>query len=249
MRYFLSVFLLFLFPSAILMAQESEAVLTQNGADSTAADSTKIDLIYLPVTLLKDSTLKFNLEYSGKEEPKIFFPKVTLPDNPLEIDMRGTSYYTPREVQDHLDKAMNRPRSESLVPVFALAAFAARMAEKQLKIQKLLEKKAEDYLITDSEWHLLTALWKKAPMNVEELYRVHKSYSARAMEKELLLLNDKGLLKTRKTGNGILLFYPAQKAEAVLALFNSALPRLDKDPQTLKRVLERKKDLEKIILP
>ncbi len=218
-------------------------------ADSLKSDTTKIKLIYLPVILLKDSTLKFNLEYSDEGKSAMLFPRITLPDNPLEIDTRGSSYYTPREVQDHLDMAMNRPRSESFVPVFALAAFAARLVEKKLNIRKLLERKAEDYLISESGWHLLLALWKKAPMNVKEIYRLHQSYSASALEKELLLLNDKGLLKTRKTGNGVILFYPAQKAQKVLALFNAALSRVDRDPETLRRVLKRKKELEEILLP
>ncbi len=248
MRLTITLILTVLFSEGALTARTGMP-LQQAPADSVKRDTTKIKLIYLPVILLKDSTLRFNLEYSGEEKSPSLFPRITLPDNPLEIDPRGSSYYTPREVQDQLDMAMNRPRSESYVPVFALAAFAARLVEKQLNIRKLLERKAEDYLISESGWQLLMALWRKAPMDVKEIYRIHHSYSAGALEKELLFLNEKGLLKTRKTENGVILFYPAQKAQKVLALFNAALPRVDSDPETLRLVLKRKKELEDILLP
>ncbi|HHM01832.1 MAG TPA: hypothetical protein ENJ15_02385 [Caldithrix abyssi] len=228
---------------ALLWAQDS----TGQGGDTV--DSTKINLLYLPVSLLHDSTAHFNLELSPDSSHRIYIPRITLPENPLEIDRRGSSYYTPRVVRDELDRAMNRPRAESFVPVLALVPLAIRLAEKHLAIEKLLRKNARDYLIPERSWRLLKILWQKAPLNVAELYAMRQSYSAGALEKELQALSEKGLLKTRKTGNGIVLFFPAEKPRQVLKYFTDAISLEKNNTQTLKILLQRKKELEELTTP
>jgi hypothetical protein len=161
------------------------------------------------------------------------------PQTPLDIDMRESSYYTPREVQDKMDQIMNRPRSDSFMPILAMAAFAASVAAKQLEVEKLFELNAEDYLVPDDEFTILQKLWLKAPQTIDELYLIsglQENQTAKVLQLKISSLSDKSLIKTRGDDNNNILFFPAQKLDKVKDLFKKALNDFNKSEQEIEQL-------------
>jgi predicted transcriptional regulator len=190
-------------------------------ADTTVADSIKIDSLLFGQT----DTLGLKFSYPSKGLPQNIISMPKPPRTPLDIDMRESSYYTPRDVQDKMDQIMNRPRSDSFLPVLAMAAFAASVAAKQLEIEKLFELDADDYLVADDEFEILKKLWIKAPQTIDELYLksdLKNHQTAGLLQERIVSLSDKNLIKTRGDNKNIL-FYPAQKLEKVRELFRKEL--------------------------
>ncbi|MCB0282087.1 MAG: BlaI/MecI/CopY family transcriptional regulator [Calditrichaeota bacterium] len=199
----------------LLAAQDSLQYLP----DSTTTSFTKIDSTLYHKNDSLGLKLTFPLENKINRNA---IPVPKMPDNPWELDYRSSSYYTPRLVQDKMDQIMNRPRSDSFVPVMAMAFFAANLAVKQLQASKLFQLSAEDYLVDDLEWKILEALWKESPLRIDELYlntNLKDSTTATELQKHLTHLADKNLIKTRDAGSDIILFYPALDLNSVKQLF------------------------------
>lgn len=187
--------------------------------DTTQTSFANIDSTLYPQNDSLSLKLTFPLETKINRNA-VPIPK--MPSNPWELDYRSSSYYTPKLVQDKMDQIMNRPRSDSFVPVMAMAFFAASLAVKQLQASKLFQLSAEDYLLDDSEWQVLEALWNKSPLGIDELYLntgLRDNTTAAELQKQLAKLADKNLIKTRDAGSNIILFYPAQDKKTVKQLF------------------------------
>lgn len=201
--------------------------------DSTKSDSSLTD----STIFFQQDTLGLKLQYPvDKRIPSNLFTMPKPPRTPLDIDMRTSSYYTPREVQDKMDQIMNRPRSDTFLPVLAMAAFAVNVAAKQLNIQKLFELKADDYLISNAELQILTKLWQKAPLTIEALYSksdIQSEQTAKVLQDRIASLSDRGLIKTRGEGKNNILFFPAQKLDKVKELFKKALSDSDKSEEEI----------------
>ena len=161
------------------------------------------------------------------------------PRTPLDIDMRESSYYTPRNVQDKLDQIMNRPRRDTFMPALAIAAFAVSVAAKQLQVEKLFELDAMDYLVTDAEFEILEQLWRRAPQTIDELYLesdLQKQKTAKLLQQKISALSDNNLIKTRGDGDKNILFFPAQKLDKVKELFKTELTDLSHSEQEIEQL-------------
>lgn len=170
-------------------------------------------------------SLKFSFPINQKL-PKNVISLPKLPSNPLEIDTRTSSYYTPKNVQDKMDQIMNRPRRDSFLPVLAMAYFAARIAAQQLEIDRMFELNATDYLVTDDQFSILEKLWIKPARRIDDLYLttdLKNETTAKGLQICIAILADKGLIKTRDAGENNIFFYPAQKSEKVFDLFISEM--------------------------
>jgi predicted transcriptional regulator len=176
--------------------------------------------------LFRRDSLNLHLSYPLKNKLPQNIITIPQPAFPLEIDMRTSSYYTPREVQDKLDHIMQRPRSDTFVPIMAMAAFAVNVAAQQLEAAKLFEPEAEDYLLSDFEISILEELWLKSPLNIAELYskpKLQESQTVFTLQNSIGLLAGKNLIKTRSVNKDEILFFTVQKAEEVVGLIKKAL--------------------------
>ena len=201
-------------------------------ADSVKTDSTEKD----SMLFVHSDSLGLKLTFPQKNIPKNIFTMPKPPATPFDIDMRESSYYTPRNVQDKMDKIMNRPRSDSFMPVLAMAAFAVSVAAKQLEVEKLFELDAEDYLTPENEYEILEKLWIKAPQSLDELYLesdLQNEQTAKLLQERITSLLDKSLLKTRGDGENNIIFFPAQKLDKVKELFKTALNDFDKSEEEI----------------
>ena len=204
-------------------------------ADSTVADSSKIDSLLFG----QRDSLGLKLSYPQQHIPKNIITIPSPPRTPLDIDMRESSYYTPRNVQDKLDQIMNRPRSDTFMPVLAMAAFAASVAAKQLEIEKLFELDAQDYLLPENEFEILKKLWIKAPQTIDALYLesdLQNEQTAKLLQERITSLADRNLIKTRGDGKNNILFYPAQKLEKVRELFHKEMNNNDHSEQEIEQL-------------
>ena len=224
------IIIIFIFLISQLYAQDKV-----KSIDSTKTDSTKID----SVLFSRQDTLGLKLSYPQHNIPLNIITMPKPPQTPLDIDMRESSYYTPREVQDKMDQIMNRPRSDSFMPILAMAAFAASVAAKQLEIEKLFELTADDYLVPDDEFTIMQKLWIKAPQTIDELYLdsdLKKNQTAQLLQHRISSLSDRSLIKTRGDGDNNILFFPAQKLEKVKELFKKALNDFNKSEQEIEQL-------------
>jgi predicted transcriptional regulator len=244
-RAFMKNLILVLLSASFVFGQDS----TITSADSSKTDSLKLALIDSTLFLQKD-TLALQLTFPIKKTiPKnvISIPKPS--SNRFEVDTRSGSYYTPRNVQDKIDRGMGRPRSDSFAPVMAMAFFAASIAAKQLEIDKLFELKAADYLIPDGQFSILEKLWVKAPQRIDGLYLsagLKDETSAKELQTRLASLADKGLVKTRDAGKDNIFFYPAQRRERVIKLFKKALNDTTNSKETQYKLAVLLKRLENL---
>ena len=214
----------------ILFAQNKATI-----TDSVYSDSTKIDSILFS----QHDSLGLKLSYPQKNLPKNIITMPKPPRTALDIDRRESSYYTTREVQDKMDRIMNRPRRDTFMPVLAMAAFAVSVAAKQLEVEKLFELKAEDYLIADAEFEILQKLWIKAPQTIDQLYlhsELQNKQTAKQLQQKISLLSDKSLIKTRGDGDKNILFFPAQKLQKVRQLFKKAIGNSDYSEEEIKQL-------------
>jgi len=228
---------------------------SQDSARITVIDSAKTDSLKIAsldsALFFKADTLSLQLSFpTDKKIPKNIITMPRLPSNPLEIDTRTSSYYTPRNVQDKMDQIMNRPRSDTFLPVLAMAYFAASIAAKQLEIDKLFELKADDYFVPEDQFTILEKLWIKAPRRIDNLYLatdLKDETTAKELQNHLIILADNGLIKTRDAGENNILFYPAQKSEKVIELFMSALNDTSNSAEMQTKLNEHLEKLQKII--
>lgn len=178
------------------------------------------------MSFFRPDTLHIKLTYPSQNKLPPNLIKRPLLTSPLEVDMRSSSFYTPREVQDKLDHIMQRPRSDNFVPVMAMAAFAINVAARQLQAAQLFEPKAEDYLLPESELLILKKLWIKSPLDLVGLYNepeIQNIYTAAALQTSIFNLAEKNLIKTRSDNKNDVLFFAAQKLMRVKELLQKKL--------------------------
>ncbi|KAA3615716.1 MAG: hypothetical protein D8M58_16110 [Calditrichaeota bacterium] len=233
MKNLVFIYFIFVLFNSFLFSQDSIKTTTN---DSTKIDSLKKASLDSALFINNDSLSLQLVHPVNKKIPKNVITMPKLSNNPLKIDTRTSSYYTPRNVQDKMDQIMNRPRSDNFVPVLAMAAFAAKVAAQQLEIDKLFELKAKDYLITDEQFSVLEKLWIKSPLRIDKLYLstdLKNETTARELQTTLSALADKGLIKTRDAGENNIMFFPAQKSDKVISMVKSALndPTIETDVQ------------------
>lgn len=157
--------------------------------------------------------------------PNYYDPKKVIPDNPLELDYRESSYYTPRIVSDKLDHIMNRPRSDSFVPILPLAYLAASVALQMIDLDFSSPAAATDYLKNQQDLAVLIALWKQSPQTVKELLEhplINASHSYNTLERLLDDLSRHNLVKRKIIEKGPTQYFPAQKKEEVLLALKNA---------------------------
>lgn len=212
----------------------------QGVSDSLSADS-------LRQQLFKADSISFQTIAPSQKLPQNLIRPQT-PHSPLDIDRRGSSFYTPRYVQDKMDNIMNRPRSDSFVPIFPMAVIAARIAMSQIDVDKLFEPAVRDYIMPDSTWQVLELLWEKSPQTIETIYpelKTEKPQTARTVERQLTLLAERGLLKTRVDEQPQRVwFFPAQKRQEAAALLQSALRDSSLTPDQITNIEQRLSGLQ-----
>jgi len=187
--------------------------------------SREIKNIFLQVELKPDLTLK-----------KYYDIRNVLPKNPMMLDTREGSYYTPKIVQDRLTFFMNRPRADSFVPIPTVAFLAASVAMHYLQIEKNILITAEDYLVNDRHRAILFSLWQKSPQTISDIYsqKPHQIYNTyETLSAAIDSLIDKRLIKRRNVEKGETLLYPAQPLADVITLLDDFL--LNGAPEQLTR--------------
>jgi len=217
---------LYVFISFLLIHVTS--LIAQNSSKFALYDTSLVDSAFVHRSnLLNNDTLNLEMDFTtGMKIPQNIISMPKAPESILDIDYRSSSYYTPRNVQDKMDQIMNRPRSDSFMPVLAMAAFAASVAAKQLQISKLFELKAEDYFVNENEWLILEKLWEKSPQKISDLYlnsKLKENNTATELQKIIMALAGKGIIKTREESDNTILFFPAQNKKKVTEMFRQAL--------------------------
>jgi len=157
---------------------------------------------------------------------KYYDIKNVIPENPMMLDYRGSSYYTPKIVQDRLTFFMNRPPADSFVSIPTIAILAARIAMNYVDIETTMRIKAEDYLVEEKHLSILYSLWRKSPLTIREVYaqKPHSDNNTfETLSTEFNYLIEKRLIKRREMENGETLFYPAQICSEVILLLDNYL--------------------------
>ena len=184
------------------------------GADSSQSVLNTISLIpYIPA----DTNLVY-LRYTipEKKTNRFYDPRSVMPQNPLFLDYRGGSYYVPRMVNNRIAQIMNRPSPDAFVPVFAVAALAAKLALEYIRIEQKIKIHPQDYDLS-SKWHpILRSLWTKSPQTAFDIYQdeqVSAGRTLKRLQKQLDALVDKKLLKVKSQEEASALYFASQSAE------------------------------------
>ncbi len=210
---------------------------------AVAQDSLKTVLWKPQLFLLRHSaadSLGIRLEHP--EQPLTIPPtflnwKNIVPSNPLLLDTRESSYYTPSVVQRELAHIMNRPTSNEVWPVGLVAMLAARLALQRLQIIKKTEIEAVDYLIPRRYWPILKALFRKSPQTVFQLYAlksINQDRTLSMLKNDLQFLIEQKLVKPRYTPEKPVLYFSAQSRTQALRLIEQGL-RDDRVPLSQKK--------------
>ncbi|MGD9489292.1 MAG: hypothetical protein AB7W47_14840 [Calditrichaceae bacterium] len=174
------------------------------------------------------------LEYeTARGHSPYYSPENIIPANPLFLDTRGSSYYTPRIVSDRMDQIMNRPRSDSFLPLPVAAVLAARLAAKYIDIGKKIEISARDYIIENEQRMILIALWKNPGCSAADLYTDSLlQYKGTLNTLETLIggLQNKKLVKIRTVENESDRYYAAQSKQVVRDLIENGMQSPDFTP-------------------
>ncbi len=177
-----------------------------------------------------------------------YSPSLQMPENPLLIDYRSSSYYTPREVADKMAKVMNRPPPGSLIPVFPLAAMAATLARQYVLVREKSQISGEQYGVDKASQHVLLSLWNKAPQTADQLYkhdRINKMLTRVLLQETLNDFLEKRLIKRKERTNAPTFYYPGQpldKALEQIAAYLAAQPDTGKHP-LLEEIFSAMRDL------
>lgn len=213
---------------SLVMIYCTSPVFSQDSSNFSLVDTSLVDSSFVQrSTLFNNDTLNLQMNFTtGRKIPQNIISMPKSPESILDVDYRSSSYYTPKNVQDKMDRIMNRPRSDSFMPVLAMAAFAASVAAKQLQISKLFELKADDYFISENEWQILEKLWEKSPQKIIDLYlntNLKENNTAATLQQTMVSLAEKGIIKTREENDKTILFFPAQNKKKVEDIFRHAL--------------------------
>lgn len=234
----------------LLFAQDSLKVSAHSESEKILWNPFSSQNAALKAKLFYSSTsISVNVPQKSVLVPKYYDLKNVFPENPLLMDYRYGSYYTPKEVSDHLALAMNRPRPDSFLPWPSLILLGAYAAYQYLIHKEQFEIKARDYLLDPEDETVMLALWKNSPQTVNELLknpRINKHDSYNTLAKRLERLEDKLLVKSKTIEKGPVQYFPAQKkAETILLLSNAMedLQLTSEERQNLAALIRKLKDL------
>ena len=162
----------------------------------------------------------------GTFTPKYYDPKNVIPADPLKLDYRHHSYYTPKMVTDFLDHAMNRPRRDSFVPIPSLAFLAASIALQYVNLEQTLIIEAKDYNLEEQYLDIMTQLWIMSPQTADEIYKrngMQQSRTFKVLEYQLKKLVDDNLVKIKEIEKSQPQYFAAQTSNQVKTLLKNAL--------------------------
>ncbi|NOX88254.1 MAG: hypothetical protein GXO77_04445 [Calditrichaeota bacterium] len=222
-KYFLRFFVLTLF---VFVSVKS---LPAQDSSKTKILGIKPNYLQFSPLFLKGDSLHLQLKYP---KPRLKIPQQyydlnnVIPKNPLLMDYRGSSYYTPSLVKRKMSLIMNRPTPGEVFPILPIALIAAKLALQQIEIKKKIEIKPQDYFIPRKYWAILKALWKKSPQTAIELYQIpeiRKERTVEILKQDLEFLADHKLVKPRKSPNEPVLYFVAQSRGKAIELLNRAL--------------------------
>ncbi len=228
-RFKLSILLLKVFIGIypfLMNAQDSLKISDKGGQDKILWNPFTPQNLALKARLFyPDLPISVNAPSNNLYAPKYYDLKNVFPENRLMLDYRSGSYYTPREVNDHLALAMNRPRPDTFLPWPSLVLLGAYAAYQYLMHKEQFNIKARDYLLTPEVETVMLALWKKSPQTVSELLKnpeINHNNTYNTLMKRLEQLEDKLLVKSKIVEKGPVQYFPAQKkAEVILMLSNA----------------------------
>lgn len=225
---FFIIFFLFKFSSAQLLKNTEQNV-------KLVADSSKIQQLWNPLS--PGIWTKYNQKFL-MNEPKISLkapikkyqtPYYDLgnvfPKNPLFLDYRHHSYYTPKMVSDFITHTMNRPPADSFVPLPTIALLAASVALQYVEIGRKIKITAHNFLVDEQYHPILLALWNQSPQTAADIYRTvqHKTETtAGRVRKTLQYLVEQRLVKIKQVENEAPRYYPALSRKEAMLLFKNA---------------------------
>ncbi len=200
--------------------------------DSNAADSVSDTTLttlqfnnpHLQFKMIDSILVRFDAPMNKSRVP-YYDPRNVIPENPMELDYRESSYYTPRMISDRMDQIMNRPRSDSFVPIPALAMLAASVALQMVHFDFSSDAGALDYLQDQDDLLILKALWKKSPQTVSGLLKtsgIDEKYTYKSLEQLLEEFSKLNLVKRKLIEAGPTQYFAAQSREEVILALKHA---------------------------
>ena len=235
----------------LLRAQDSLKVSAKRSHDKELWNPFNTQSLALKAKLFypDDTSVSANVPQKNVFVPKYYDLKKVFPDNPLMMDYRYSSYYTPKIVNDQLAFMMQRPRPDTFLPWPSLILLGAYAAYQYLMHQEQFEVKARDYLLEPENETVMLALWKKSPRTVNELLKnpqisVQESYNT--LVKRLEILEDKLLVKSKTIEKGPIQYFPAQTSAEVIKILSNAMEDLQltkKERQYFANLIKKLKSL------
>lgn len=219
----------------ILLTGQLIAQIPNRGFDTSvlAKDSTKAykeSLEILPQFPAESDFYYLHYSVPEKKINRYYDPKAVLPKNPLFLDTRSGSYYVPRMVTNRIAQIMNRPSPDAFVPVFAVAALAAKLALEHIQIEQKIKINPQDYDLPAKLHPILRSLWAKSPQTAFQLYQqkqINNKRTLTQLQKQLDGLIEKKLIKVKSQQEAPNLYYAAQSIEQARASIRVYLSKLD----------------------
>jgi len=184
------------------------------------------DLFDTPSSIYKD-VLNLRLHVPDRQPLLKYYDKEkVIPKKFWELDYREHSYYTPRMVSDRMDQIMNRPPSDSFVPLPTVALIAASLALQHLEIRSKIQIDISAYLSAEGSWPIFLLLWDKAPQTARQLFGhepINRERTFIALQEELNGLVQNKLIKIKIMEKGEDQYFPAQPRDEVQNLLKDLL--------------------------
>lgn len=217
--------------------------LKQQGSDSTRTWSPRyLPDIFNPHSSIYNDVLNLRLHVPDRQPLlKYYDREKVIPKKFWELDYREHSYYTPRMVSDRMDQIMNRPPSDSFVPLPTVALIAASLALQQLEIRSKIQIDEGAYLLVESSWPVLFSLWNKAPQTARQLFEQESINQGRTfvtLQEHLNDLLQKKLIKIKIMEQGEDQYFPAQPRAEVQNLLRDLLNDAQRTESEIRKATE-----------
>ena len=207
------------------------------------------DLFDKPSPIYKD-VLNLQLHVPDRQPLLKYYDKEkVIPKKFWELDYREHSYYTPRMVSDRMDQIMNRPRSDSFVPLPTVALIAASLALQHLEIRSKIQIDESAYFSVEESWPILLALWDKAPQTARQLFGhepINRGRTLMVLQEELNNLVQNKLIKIKIMEKGEDQYFPAQPRQEVQNLLKDLLNNSQKDESQVNQAAELLKQIKSL---
>ncbi len=212
-----------------------------------APDSSLWNPQYHSIPLISDFTsLGFEVTAPSADHFRTpyYDSRAVMPDNLLFLDSRGSSYYVPRQVSNRIAHIMNRPTANEVVPLFAVAALAAKLALQHVTIENIIRIDARDYILDEKYFPIMLAAWEHSPQKAPDLYKLRSINTNRSYEmlvEDLNYLVDRKLLKIKVQEKGPAFYYVAQTKQEAKQSISEAIANnsfTERQRQKLEKLLE-----------